>query len=339
MMLSIMVVGAGAAFADQSDIDTKHQEAVDMCVALNIITGFENGKFMPNDNVTREQMAKMICVLDNGGKEPQLSAGNTFTDVPADRWSNKYIEACASRGVVVGVGGGKFAPAGKVTATQAAKMLLVELGYDDDIQQYSGSDWATKVNVDATKKGYYEDLEDIDVNAPLTREHAAQMIWNALQANEVEYSYTLVTNPDGSISSKVTVKDKFEDDTGKDGLTLLEDKYGYDTHLAVVTDVAYDDDDSTYTTEFALLDDDYNIVTRSDSSAPITGDFDGTTDYSDLFMMAVTVVYDDKGDPIAVARENSTVLAEGIVNNIDDVDGDNKITIGDKELDGLNHFR
>ena len=43
MMLSIMVVGAGAAFADQSDIDTKHQEAVDMCAALNIITGFENG--------------------------------------------------------------------------------------------------------------------------------------------------------------------------------------------------------------------------------------------------------------------------------------------------------
>ena len=81
MMLSIMVVGAGAAFADQDQIDSKHQEAVDMCAALNIITGFENGKFMPNDNVTREQMAKMICFLDNGGKEPQLSTGNTFTEM------------------------------------------------------------------------------------------------------------------------------------------------------------------------------------------------------------------------------------------------------------------
>ena len=226
MMLSIMVVGAGAAFADQSDIDTKHQEAVDMCNTLNIITGFENGKFMPKDNVTREQMAKMICVLDNGGKEPQLAAGNTFTDVPSDRWSNKYIEACAARGVVVGIGGGKFSPAGKVTATQAAKMLLVELGYDDGIQKYSGSNWATQVNIDATKKGYYDELEDIDVNAPLTREHAAQMIWNALQANEVEYKYTLVTNPDGSITSKVDVKDKDAKAEGADGLQLVEDKYG-----------------------------------------------------------------------------------------------------------------
>ena len=234
MMLSIMVVGAGAVFADQKDIDTKHQEAVDACSTLNIITGFENGKFMPNDNVTREQMAKMICVLDNGGKEPQLAAGNTFTDVPSDRWSNKYIEACAARGVVVGIGGGKFSPAGKVTATQAAKMLLVELGYDDGIQKYSGSNWATQVNIDATKKGYYDELEDIDVNAPLTREHAAQMIWNALQANEVEYKYTLVTNPDGSITSKVDVKDKDAKAENADGLQLVEDKYGTRVEKAIV---------------------------------------------------------------------------------------------------------
>ncbi|MCI5499807.1 MAG: hypothetical protein MR419_09810, partial [Clostridiales bacterium] len=34
VMLSVMVVGAGAAFSDQSKI--KNTEAVDMCVALNI---------------------------------------------------------------------------------------------------------------------------------------------------------------------------------------------------------------------------------------------------------------------------------------------------------------
>ena len=45
MMLSIMVVGAGAVFADQKDIDTKHQEAVDACASLNIITGFANGVY------------------------------------------------------------------------------------------------------------------------------------------------------------------------------------------------------------------------------------------------------------------------------------------------------
>lgn len=37
MMASIMVTGAAAAFTDQSDIDSKHQEAIDMAIALKMI--------------------------------------------------------------------------------------------------------------------------------------------------------------------------------------------------------------------------------------------------------------------------------------------------------------
>lgn len=225
MMLSVMVMGAGAAFTDQKDVDTKHQEAVDIAVTLNIINGYPDGSFQPNGNVTREEMAKMICILDNGGKEPQLATGSTFTDVAADRWSNKYIEACAARGVVAGVGNNMFNPSGNVTATQAARMLLVELGYDEDLANYTGPNWATNVNVDATKKGYYEKLEDIDVTSPLTREHAAQMVWNALQANEVEYKNTLTTDPvTGQLASKVDVQDKTIDLLGTKQ-SLLRDKY------------------------------------------------------------------------------------------------------------------
>jgi hypothetical protein len=236
MMLSIMVVGAGAAFSDAKDIDTKHQEAVDMCVSLNIINGNPDNTFKPNDNVTREQMAKMICVLDNGGKEPSLAPGSSFTDVAADRWSNKYIEACATRGVVAGVGDNKFDPAGNVTATQAAKMLLVELGYDQDIAKYVGASWATNVNLDATKKGYYKDLEDIDVSAPLTREHAAEMIWNALQATEVEYNNTLSTDANGNLSAAATAKDKTTSVEGTDvPVSLLMDKYGTNETIGIMT--------------------------------------------------------------------------------------------------------
>ena len=309
MMLSIMVVGAGSAFAEQCDIDTKHQHAVDMCNTLNIITGFENGKFMPKDNVTREQMAKMICVLDNGGKEPQLATGSTFTDVPADRWSNKYIEACASRSVVVGVGNNKFSPAGKVTATQAAKMLLVELGYDDDLQQYSGADWATKVNVDATKKGYYEDLEDIDVSAPLTREHAAQMIWNALQAKEIEYDYTLI-GQDGNLSSNVKPVDK--------DLTLMADKYGLnDEHHGIMTGFTYNDTKGEWTYYLS------ETVTAGRDTVKEPVSYKSSTDYTDLFQQDVTVVYKEKSNKAVDSvygmfadKDNSQVLAQGIIGDI-----------------------
>ena len=59
----------------------------------------------------------------------------------------------------------------------------------------------------ATQKGLYEGLENMDVSAALTRDNAAQMIWNALQAVEVEYTYTLVTE-NGQLVSKVVVQDK-----------------------------------------------------------------------------------------------------------------------------------
>ena len=149
----------------------------------------------------------------------------TFNDVAKDHWAAPYIEYCVSQGIVGGVGGGNFNPTGNITGTQAAKMLLCILGYNASIQGYVGSDyWETNINVDAAQKGLYAGLTNLDASAPLTRDQAAQMIWNALNAYEVEYKTTLVAGPDGTLTSKVTVQDRWNSSlTAK--ITLLEDKY------------------------------------------------------------------------------------------------------------------
>uniref|UniRef100_UPI003A951FF8 S-layer homology domain-containing protein n=1 Tax=Evtepia gabavorous TaxID=2211183 RepID=UPI003A951FF8 len=51
VMLSVMVMGAGAAFSDQDKIENK--EAVDMCAALNIIGGYPDGSYKPEGNIKR----------------------------------------------------------------------------------------------------------------------------------------------------------------------------------------------------------------------------------------------------------------------------------------------
>ena len=247
MMLSVMVVGAGAAFSDQSKI--KNTEAVDACTALNIIGGYPDGSFKPEGNITRAEVTKMICVALNGGKEPNLAtnATPTFSDVRTNAnsaWAEKYIESCASQGIVSGVGAGKFAPAGNVTGTQLAKMLLVSLGYNPDIEKFTGNAWATNVNIIATQKGLYEGLESIDVSAALTRDNAAQMIWNALKAGEVKYEYTLVSE-NGQLTSKTNLVDK-KDTNGKD-LTLLKDKYEADTVEDGILAYVKEDSKGTYT--------------------------------------------------------------------------------------------
>ena len=60
MMLSVMVMNTGAAFTDQKDVNEKHTEAVDMCVALNIINGYTDGSFLGANNITRAEVAQVI---------------------------------------------------------------------------------------------------------------------------------------------------------------------------------------------------------------------------------------------------------------------------------------
>ena len=166
----------------------------------------------------------MICVALNGGKEPNVGTNvtPTFSDVrgTSAAWAEGYIESCVAQGIVSGVGGGRFSPNGNVTGTQLAKMLLVALGYNADTEGFVGNAWATNVNVVASQKGLYEGLESMDASAAITRDNAAQMVWNALNAYEVEYKTTIITGEDGKLETIVTVQDKVVG-SNNDKITLL----------------------------------------------------------------------------------------------------------------------
>lgn len=220
MMVGLLAVGASAAsMEDFSDTDEiTHTEAVSTLVELGVVAGKDSGAFDPTGIVTRAEMAKMICVVLNGGKDPQLSATGTvsYKDT-ASHWAAAYIEYCTNLSIVAGDGTGNFNPNATVTGTQAAKMLLVAMGYKSDIEGFTGATWATAVDVRANQKGLYDEM-DITTSAGLTRDDAAQMVYNALNAVVVTYDYTLVTN-NGQLGSLPTLKDD-EDDK-----TMLEDKF------------------------------------------------------------------------------------------------------------------
>ena len=321
MMLSVMVVGAGAAFSDQSAI--KNTEAVDACTALNIIGGYPDGSFKPEGNITRAEVTKMICVALNGGKEPNLAtnATPTFSDVRGTTaaWAEKYIESCVAQGIVSGVGAGKFAPAGNVTGTQLAKMLLVALGYKADVENFTGNSWATNVNVVATQRGLYKGLESMDPAASLTRDDAAQMIWNALQAKEVEYKYTLVTE-NGNLTSKVTVEDK---QVNGSTITLLADKYeAEDDFEGTLVSYKWDDKDKEF--DYDVLVTDADVAADAGVTVGNAYKFSTATDYTDLFGLNVKVIYktNKDRDVYGVFANDSAILAQGVVDDLDTYDND-----------------
>ena len=205
MLVGMMSVGASAVnasdFTDADEIVNK--DAVSTMTALGIINGKEDGSYFdPTGNVTRAEMAKMLCVAINGGVDPVLGVKDTptFTDIKGT-WAESYIEYCAANGIIAGRGNNKFDPAGTVSATEAAKMLLGVLGYNAEKSGLVGNDWAINTNVLANQNGLYKNLSNLNANTLLTRDNAAQMIYNALDANMVElnaagnyttsqYSYT-----------------------------------------------------------------------------------------------------------------------------------------------------
>ena len=297
VMLSVMVMGAGAAFSDQDKI--KNTEAVDACVALNIIGGYEDGSYHPERNIKRSEITKMICVALNGGKEPNVSTNTTptFSDVrgTSAAWAEGYIESCVAQGIISGVGGGRFSPNGNVTGTQLAKMLLVSLGYNANTEEFVGNAWATNVNVRASQKGLYEGLESMDTSAAITRDNAAQMVWNAMNAYEVEYKTAIVTGEDGKLETIVTVQDKVVGDND-DKITLLEDKYDAKAITGTLTKVKQDNGKSTY--NITIENAKYNGGTYNGGTVSYT---DVSKDYSDLLYQNVRVlVKPDKNGKDAV---------------------------------------
>lgn len=67
--------------------------AVDYCVEKKILSGMEDGSLALGDNLTREQMAKILC--DAFGLEVNVNREPVFDDVEQIRWSYGYIGAIA----------------------------------------------------------------------------------------------------------------------------------------------------------------------------------------------------------------------------------------------------
>ena len=196
MMVGLCAVGASAAkLADYPDKDSiKNTEAVALLSALGILEGDERG-FRPNDTLTRAEGAAILTRLHNTNG----IGTSSYTDMASAAWAQPYVAYCEAQGIIAGYGDGRFGPQDTLTVAQFAKMLLTALGYKANIEGLTGAAWEINVVKLINKIDLANGLADLDYNAAITRDQAAQMAFTALKTKTVDYdSQVKVTTGDGT---------------------------------------------------------------------------------------------------------------------------------------------
>ena len=110
---------------DYDDVKAEnwYGEAVRWADSAGVVTGYGNGKFGPNDTITREQMATMLWRYAGSPKvDGSLSA---FTDgAQTSSWAQSAMIWAVEQGLITGVGNDRLEPRGQATRAQAATILM-----------------------------------------------------------------------------------------------------------------------------------------------------------------------------------------------------------------------
>ena len=93
LVISVSAFANVSAFTVADDVaGTAYEEAAAVLGALNIMIGDHEGKFRPNDNVTRAEFAKIaVCALGLEEVAESSKGVSNFPDVSVDYWANGFM--------------------------------------------------------------------------------------------------------------------------------------------------------------------------------------------------------------------------------------------------------
>lgn len=161
-------------------------EYVEFIRERGIVHGREEGVYMPDDNLTRAELTKIVlnafCITLADLENPP------FPDVPAGEWFTSFVVTAKQMEIIAGYNDGTFRPAYNVTRAEAVKMILEAA--DIPIQQAQSGfvdvaqdDWFNSVIGVASSLGIVDGFDDQSFrpNDAITRGEMAKIIVNSLE--------------------------------------------------------------------------------------------------------------------------------------------------------------
>lgn len=168
-----------------------YRPAVEYVLQNHYFNGTGDTAFEPEGSMTRAMFVTVLSRME--GIDSSLYKDSDFSDVETGKWYSEAIQWASRKGIVKGVGGGKFLPDGEVTREQMAVILYNYAKYrgvdtsggdDSKFSAFTDKDtvsgWAADAMIWATSAGIINGMGDhtLAPQKSSTRSQVAQIIKN-----------------------------------------------------------------------------------------------------------------------------------------------------------------
>lgn len=170
------------------------REAIETLYNRNIVSGYDDGNYYPDTDVTREQFVKTAVSafeIDPDGEDVY------FDDVERNAWYYRYIKAACNAGIISGIGDNKFGVGMNITREDMAVIICRTLEYcgmetEEAALTFTDSDqiaeYAKTAVAFLADKGIVNGIGDgsFSPKSYVTRAQMAVIVCNALDAYQAQ---------------------------------------------------------------------------------------------------------------------------------------------------------
>ena len=155
---------------------------------LAFLSGYANGTFEPDRNMTRAEVTTMFARLLTEKMAADHTYSNTFSDVAKSHWAANYIGYMQQFGIITGYADGSFRPDASVTRAEFAAIASRFEKLTEGTKSFSdvpSSHWAAKYINFAATRGWVNGYADgtFRPNNSITRAEVAAVTCRLLERN------------------------------------------------------------------------------------------------------------------------------------------------------------
>ncbi len=199
LIIILFFLQSTAAFGSTfSDVPISHpnEVAITYLQSNNIVQGYEDGTFRPDQPISRTEFLKIV--LEGTGVNSNIDTTSGFSDIDESRWYAPYVRKAKYEGWIKGYPDGTFQPLKHINKVEALKILgevqewdrldLAEVPENsyDDTYRFS---WYSPYVYFAKEEGILTaETNFLNPGEEITRGYMAQLMYQTIKKNVINYS-------------------------------------------------------------------------------------------------------------------------------------------------------